>query len=119
MIVEGQDHGAAAHGLAAALFEKLDYDSEGQLRSSTFMDYLAPTAADLCDVQVGHVETRSPFTLLGTKGMGEGCGTPLPAMANAIEDALSANNIQTIIVNSHNSPEEIWKTIRSERKETI
>jgi CO/xanthine dehydrogenase Mo-binding subunit len=84
------------------------------------MDCLAPTAVDLCDVQVGHVETRSPFTLLGTKGMGKGCGTALPAMAkNAIEDALSANNIQSVIVNSHNSPEEIWRTIRSARKETI
>ena len=112
MIVEGQDHGAALHGVAAALFEKLDYDEDGQLNSATFMDYLVPTAADFVDVQIGHVVTPSPFTLLGAKGMGEGCGTPLPAVANAIEDALNlAGGLKTVVVNSHNSPEDNWRTL--------
>lgn len=111
MIVEGQDHGAAAHGIAAALFENLAYNAEGQLLASTFIDYLSPTAADLCDFEVGHETTPSPFTLLGTKGMGEGCGTPLPAIANALEDALQTSNISVTISESHNSPEQLWRAM--------
>lgn len=111
MIVEGQDHGAAAHGIAAALFENLAYDQDGQLLSSSFMDYLAPSAVELVDVPVGHVVTPSPFTILGTKGMGEGCGTPLPAVANAIDDAIHFMSSRYTITDSHNPPEFIWELL--------
>ncbi|HZW58600.1 MAG TPA: xanthine dehydrogenase family protein molybdopterin-binding subunit [Nitrososphaerales archaeon] len=113
MIVEGQDHGAAAHGIAAALYENLAYDGDGQLLSSTFMDYLAPSAVELVDIPVGHVVTPSPFTLLGTKGMGEGCGTPLPAIANAIDDAIHDASSAHTITSSHNTPEFIWRILNS------
>jgi Aerobic-type carbon monoxide dehydrogenase, large subunit CoxL/CutL homologs len=76
-----------------------------------FIDYLSPTAADLCDFVVGHGSTPSPFTLVGTKGMGEGCGTPLPAIANTLEGELQASNISVTISESHNSLEQLWRAV--------
>lgn len=90
MIVEGQLHGATIHGIAASLFEEYIYDSEGQLLTSTFMDYLKPTAAEAPSIQIQHLESSSPFTPLGAKGMGEAGTLLAPAtIANAAEDALS------------------------------
>jgi 2-furoyl-CoA dehydrogenase large subunit len=89
-IVEGQVHGATAHGIAAALFEEFIYDEIGQLLSTSFMDYLKPTAADLPDIEGDRLETPSPLTLLGTKGVGEGGAVVAPAaIASAVEDALA------------------------------
>jgi len=88
-IVEGQVHGATAHGIAAALFEEFTYDENGQLLTTSFMDYLKPTAADLPDIEGDRLETPSPLTLLGTKGVGEGGAVVAPAaIASAVEDAL-------------------------------
>jgi 2-furoyl-CoA dehydrogenase large subunit len=88
-IVEGQVHGAAAHGIAAALFEEFIYDDNGQLLTTSFMDYLKPTAADLPDLEGDRLETPSPLTPLGTKGVGEGGAVVAPAaIASAVEDAL-------------------------------
>jgi 2-furoyl-CoA dehydrogenase large subunit len=89
-IVEGQVHGAAAHGIAAALLEEFIYDENGQLLTTSFMDYLKPTAADLPDIEGVRLETPSPLTLLGTKGVGEGGAVVAPAaIASAVEDALA------------------------------
>jgi 2-furoyl-CoA dehydrogenase large subunit len=89
-IVEGQVHGAASHGIAAALLEEFIYDENGQLLTTSFMDYLKPTAADLPDIEVERLETPSPLTLLGTKGVGEGGAVVAPAaIASAVEDALA------------------------------
>jgi 2-furoyl-CoA dehydrogenase large subunit len=89
-IVEGQVHGATAHGIAAALFEEFNYDQDGQLLTTSFMDYLKPTAADLPNIEGDRVETPSPLTLLGTKGVGEGGAVVAPAaIASAVEDALA------------------------------
>jgi 2-furoyl-CoA dehydrogenase large subunit len=89
LIVAGQVHGATVHGIAAALLEEFVYDDSGQLLTSSFMDYLKPTAADVPDIRLGHLETFSPFTPLGTKGCGEGGAVTSPAaIANAVEDAL-------------------------------
>jgi 2-furoyl-CoA dehydrogenase large subunit len=94
-IVEGQVHGATAHGIAAALFEEFAYDSEGQLLTTSFMDYLKPTAADLPGIEGDRLETPSPLTLLGTKGVGEGGAVVAPAaVASAVEDALVPLGIQ-------------------------
>jgi 2-furoyl-CoA dehydrogenase large subunit len=88
-IVEGQVHGAAAHGIAAALLEEFIYDENGQLLTTSFMDYLKPTAADLPNIEGDRMETPSPLTLLGTKGVGEGGAVVAPAaIASAVEDAL-------------------------------
>jgi 2-furoyl-CoA dehydrogenase large subunit len=88
LIVDGQVHGAALHGTAAALYEEFKYNDEGQLESSTFIDYLAPYAIDVPAFEVDHLEIPSPFAPLGAKGLGEGGGTAHVAVINAVNDAL-------------------------------
>ena len=90
MIVEGQIHGGAAQGLGGALFEELVYDDQGQPLTTTFMDYMVPTASDLPTLDVLHMETPAPHIPGGMKGMGEAGTIGAPAaVANAINDALS------------------------------
>jgi carbon-monoxide dehydrogenase large subunit len=89
MIVEGQIHGALAQGIGEALGEELVYDAAGQLVTGTLMDYPVPVAAALPSFAVGHLETPSPHTPGGMKGMGEGGTVGAPAaIANAVADAL-------------------------------
>jgi aerobic carbon-monoxide dehydrogenase large subunit len=90
LIVDGQVRGGVTQGVAAALLERIRYDDEGQPVSTTLMDYLPPTAAETCPVDVVHLETPSRFSDTGAKGMGEGgmIGAPA-AVLNAINDALS------------------------------
>jgi len=89
MIVDGQVSGGVAQGVGAALLERVRYGEDGQPGSTTLMDYLAPTAMELCPVQITHLETASQFSETGAKGMGEGgmIGAPA-AVLNAINDAL-------------------------------
>jgi carbon-monoxide dehydrogenase large subunit len=89
LIVEGQIHGAVAQGIGEALDERLVYDEEGQLLTGTLMDYALPVASELPDFAVGHLETPSPITPGGYKGMGEGGTIGAPAaIANAVADAV-------------------------------
>jgi carbon-monoxide dehydrogenase large subunit len=89
LIVDGQVHGGVCQGLGGALLEEMVYDEEGQFQSSTFMDYLMPGATDIPAISVTHLETPSPFTIEGIKGMGEGGAiAPGPAVAAALVDAL-------------------------------
>jgi carbon-monoxide dehydrogenase large subunit len=71
-IVEGQIHGGVAQGLGAALLEEVVYDQNGQPQAATLLDYLVPTTHDLPDIVIEHMETPSPHTPGGMKGMGEG-----------------------------------------------
>jgi len=90
MIVEGQVRGGVTQGAAAALYERICYDSDGQPHSATLMDYLAPTAAEICPIDIEHLETPSAHSETGAKGMGEGGTIGAPAaVLNAINDALS------------------------------
>lgn len=90
MIVEGQIFGGIAQGIGTALFEELLYDDDGQPLSTTFADYLMPTMTDVPDFRVAHLQTPSPHTIGGIKGMGEGGAIPPGAViAAAIEDAIS------------------------------
>jgi len=90
LVVEGQVHGGLFHGVGAALFEDFMYDEDGQLLTSTFADYMKPTAMEVPDVLIAHTETPSPRSSLGIKGIGEGeTFGPLCALPNAVEDALS------------------------------
>lgn len=90
MIAEGQVVGGVAQGIGGALLEELQYDENGQLLNSDFSTYLCPTMMEIPDIEVEHLESPSPFTPLGTKGMGEGGAIPSPAaVANAVEDALA------------------------------
>jgi carbon-monoxide dehydrogenase large subunit len=89
MIVDGQIHGAVAQGIGEALLEAVVYDADGQLLTATLMDYALPRAADLPSFEIGHLETPSPITPGGVKGMGEGGTIGAPAtIANAVADAV-------------------------------
>ncbi len=89
LIVEGQIHGALAQGAGEALGERLVYDAAGQLLSGTFMEYAVPVATTLPTPLIGHLETPSPLTPGGVKGMGEGGTIGAPAaIAGAVADAV-------------------------------
>jgi carbon-monoxide dehydrogenase large subunit len=89
-IVDTQHQGSVMQGIGAALYEELRYDEDGQLLSSTFMDYHLPSAEEVPDISLAHIITPNPFTPLGAKGAGEtGMLGPPPALCNAVEDALS------------------------------
>ncbi len=89
MVVEGQIAGGVVQGIGGVLYEHVIYDDEGNPLTTTFLDYLLPTAAEVPVIEYGHVETRSN-TPGGHKGMGEGgaIGSP-PAVFNAVADALA------------------------------
>jgi carbon-monoxide dehydrogenase large subunit len=90
LIVEGQVHGGVAQGIGSALLEEMIYDESGQLLTTSYMDYLMPTALDIPRIEVRHLETPSPSTIGGFKGMGEGGAiAPAAVIAGAVEDALS------------------------------
>ena len=72
MLADGQIRGGLAHGLGAALLEEHRYDEDGNLMTATFLDYLPPTATELPRVVSDHLESPSPLTPLGAKGLGEG-----------------------------------------------
>ena len=90
MVVEGQVIGGLAHGIGNALFERLHYNSGAQPQSTSFADYLLPTAPDMPPVAIVHSETASPLNPLGVKGAGEG-GTiaAIAAIIGAVENALA------------------------------
>ena len=89
LIVDGQIQGGVAQGISTALLEEIRYSDDGQLLTSSFMDYLLPTAWDVPDIDIHHLETPSTNHELGTKGAGEGGTIAGPvAIANAIADAL-------------------------------
>lgn len=112
LLVEGMVHGATAHGLGGALLEEFVYDDRGQLLTTTFMDYLKPTALDVPSLEVAALETPSPHTPLGAKGVGEGGAIPsLAALANAVEDALAP--VGVTITRLPLTPERLWRTLRA------
>jgi carbon-monoxide dehydrogenase large subunit len=95
MVVEGQIHGGVAQGIGGALYEKIVYDEAGQPLTTTYMDFLLPTAMEIPEIEIVHLETPSPLNPLGIKGAGEGGAIPGPAViAEAIEDALAPFGIQ-------------------------
>ena len=108
LIVEGMVHGSTVHGIGAALLEEFRYDETGQLLTSTFMDYLKPTAADVPTIEVDRLEHPSPVTPLGAKGVGEGGSIPGPAaVANAVEDALA--HLGVVVRSLPVTPEQVWR----------
>jgi aerobic carbon-monoxide dehydrogenase large subunit len=96
LIVDGQVRGGVAQGIACALYEELRYEADsGQCTTSTFMDYLVPTAAEIPPIRIIHLETPATTTETGAKGMGEGgvIGAPA-AVANAVADALAEHDVR-------------------------
>ncbi|MGF6646437.1 xanthine dehydrogenase family protein molybdopterin-binding subunit [Paraburkholderia sp. GAS82] len=94
-LADGQIRGAFAQGLGAALMEEFRYGADGSFQSGTLADYLMPTTCEVPDPVIVHLETPSPFTPLGAKGLGEGnnMSTP-PCIANAVADALGVEDIR-------------------------
>ncbi|MHB8567271.1 MAG: xanthine dehydrogenase family protein molybdopterin-binding subunit [Nitrososphaerales archaeon] len=90
-IVEGQIQGGTMAGIGGAIYEEFSYDAEGQLLGSSFMDYLVPTAMEAPEEFFSKsIETPSPLTVLGSKGVGEsGTIGVYGALANAVADALA------------------------------
>jgi len=112
-VVEGQVHGATGHGIGAVLYESLDYDEDGQLLQATFWDYHPVTALDVPRLKTGHVESPSPFSDTGAKGMGEGGGAPLATLCSAIQDALGKD---ALVTDTHNPAERVYELLRSARE---
>jgi CO/xanthine dehydrogenase Mo-binding subunit len=94
-VVEGQVVGGVAQAAGASLLEEIDYGDDGQLLTSTFIDYLVPSIGETVGVEIEHLHTPSTVHELGTKGVGEG-GTigGTAAIANAIADALSLTDVR-------------------------
>jgi carbon-monoxide dehydrogenase large subunit len=114
MIVDGQVHGGVAQGIGAALFEEVVFNEEGQPLTASLVDYLVPTATEIPEIEVVHIEADSPTTLGGYRGMGEGGTIGAPAaIANAVSDALSPLGIQ--ITDLPASPERLYRLIESAR----
>ncbi|MBI5617248.1 MAG: xanthine dehydrogenase family protein molybdopterin-binding subunit [Gammaproteobacteria bacterium] len=110
MTAEGNVHGGTAQGIGGALFEHLVYDDCGQLTTTTFMDYTLPTALEVPHIELEHQETLSPFSPLGTKGVGEsGVTSPLGALCGAVEDALCEFGVR--IDRLPLSPENVWTAL--------
>ncbi len=89
MIVDGQIYGGTAQGIGTALYEEMPFDANGQPLASTLADYLLPGPTEVPDIVIEHMETPSPYSEFGQKGIGEGGAIgPPAAIANAVNDAL-------------------------------
>jgi CO/xanthine dehydrogenase Mo-binding subunit len=110
-IVEGQVMGATAQALGAAIHEVFEYDEEGNLLTPNFYDYHVPHALDMPPLRTGAIESPSPFTELGTKGMGEGGGAGIHAICAAVQDALRGHG-DAIVWDSHNPYHRVWEMLR-------
>jgi CO/xanthine dehydrogenase Mo-binding subunit len=109
-IVEGQVHGATAQALGAATHETFTYDEQGNLLTPNFYDYHVPHALDMPPMKTGYIESPSPFTPLGAKGMGEGGGAGIHAVCAALQDALRPVG-NPIVYDSCNPPHRVWELI--------
>ena len=111
MIVEGQVHGGLTMGLAPALYEEIVYDENGQNLTSTFMDYLLPTAVETPEWETDKTCTPSPHHPLGAKGIGESATVGAPAaIANAVVDALWHLGVRNIDIPI--TPDKVWEILR-------
>jgi carbon-monoxide dehydrogenase large subunit len=89
MIVNGQIYGGTAQGIGTCLYEAMPFDSQGQPLASTMLDYMLPGATEVPNIRVLHMQTPSPYTEFGIKGLGEGGAVgPPAAIVSAVNDAL-------------------------------
>jgi aerobic carbon-monoxide dehydrogenase large subunit len=112
MIVEGQIFGGVVQGIGGVLYEDFVYDAEGTPLTTTFMDYLLPTAAEVPDIEVGHLETVSTSNPGGFKGLGEGGAIGSHAcVTNAISDALAPFGV--VATKTPLGPNDIFELVRA------
>jgi carbon-monoxide dehydrogenase large subunit len=110
MIVDGQVFGGTAQGVGTALYEEMPFDEQGQPLATTFADYLLPSATEVPSIRIDHMETPSPYTRFGQKGIGEGGAiAPPAAIANAVNDALAPLGVE--ITESPLTPRRIVEAI--------
>ena len=112
VVVDGHVAGAVALGIGNSLFEELIYNEGGDLLTGTFMDYLVPTASDIPDIQTLHIETPSPFTEGGVKGVGEaGAVGAYTAVGNAVADGLLPLGVE--VTEPPVGSQRVWNLIKS------
>lgn len=115
MIVEGQLIGGLAQGIGTALYEEMPFDGEGQPLASTLADYILPGAGEMPPLKVIHMETPSPHSMFGQKGIGEGGAiAPPAAIVNAINDALHALGAE--LTECPASPERVLAALAAARE---
>jgi carbon-monoxide dehydrogenase large subunit len=115
LIADGQAHGGVAQGIGAALYEEVVHDEDGQILTASLVDYVVPSAAEIPPLDVVHLETVSPSTLGGFRGLGEGGTIGAPAaVANAVADALSPLGIEIFEVPV--TPERLFRLIEAARR---
>ena len=112
MIVEGQVHGGVVQGIGQALYEHCIYDESGQLMSGSLMDYCLPKADNVPDFAVTTNITPCTHNVLGVKGCGEAgaIGAP-PAVINAVLNALSAYNVDDLLMPA--TPQRVWQAMQA------
>jgi len=110
-IVEGQVMGATAQAIGAAMHEVFEYDEDGNLLTPNFYDYHVPHTLDMPPLATGAIESPSPFTELGTKGMGEGGGAGIHAICAAVQDALRGHG-DAIVWDSCNPYHRVWEMLQ-------
>ena len=114
LIADGQVLGGLAQGIGTALFEEMPYDADGQPLAPTLADYLLPGATEVPMARLDHMETPSPYTEFGQKGIGEGGAiAPPAAIVNAINDALAALGVE--ITECPASPRRILQALQRAR----
>jgi carbon-monoxide dehydrogenase large subunit len=114
MLLKGQIVGGVVQGVGQILMEDIHFDAEGQLVSGSFMDYAMPRATDMSNVDVKSNPVPTKQNPLGVKGAGEaGCVGAMPAVSNAIADALSAFGIRHLEMPA--TPERVWRAIQESR----
>jgi carbon-monoxide dehydrogenase large subunit len=112
LLADASLHGGIAQGIGGAMYEHVVYDATGQLQTATLMDYTIPTALELPRYRVAHHETPSPFTPLGTKGVGEsGLSSAPAAIASAIENAFPELDLS--LGELPLTPSRVWRAIRT------
>jgi len=112
LLVEGQAHGGVVQGIGQALMERVVFDESGQFLTGSFMDYALPRASDAVNFQIDSHPVPAKTNPLGAKGCGEaGCAGSLPAVMNAVVDALSEYGIRHI--NMPATPFRVWQAIQA------
>jgi carbon-monoxide dehydrogenase large subunit len=115
LLVEGQQHGGLAQGIAQALYEEVVFDPDGQPLTATLADYRMPTAADLISFEAVNTETPTPMNPLGAKGIGESATVgATPAVQNAVVDALRPFGVRHLDLPC--SPQRVWAALRDARE---
>jgi 2-furoyl-CoA dehydrogenase large subunit len=109
--VRGQVYGAAVQGIAGALLEQMRWDENGNYLTASLQDYLMPTSMEAPQIQMDHIETPSPHTVLGSKGVGEASSMAAPAaIANAVADALAPLGVSVTALPL--GPDTVWQMLR-------